>query len=1027
MATYDKYEHLPGVKVNYEDGNLYGNVANASANTQSVLAIGSAIDGPVGQVVSLSAVGGAKAAEALYGGQLKKEVREAVATIAEYNAKYDTTIHVGENVIRPAKVSAETPIVLSSLVVREAGVTLLRVKNLGDLEAGKFFYDEANNLIKFSEPLLGVRVTYEVLKDILVEIPHRGTLIRAMHELINAGCEDIRLLRINGSRAQLKFLVKNQGTALQDILGTATGSQAFSGDLVLDKQSADKAELVKGSTDVAGIRYVREMNADGTVAKEYSGASVANVVASIDHTEGAEKVNFRGGVFRPKSKIEVGYHYIRRSFKQVLDNEGTGVEVLVKSADATAPTYFESTKKFWSTEAIHAGDFSVYVQSDAAGKMAVPQINAQLETLWKFGKASSDMPTNDGGISFTAVYDAWATAQSPQYPRISDAGFKVTAGYWYYEETAPILADNIGYEYTAPGADETYNLRYAPSESFELYYENANKEKVVLAEKTAAAPTGVYTVDLSSETPAITVDAGAVPVGLRIVASYSTLGAQQASNPYILIEGKNEGSVYGRMIDEESDLYSGVEIEVTRDEENELVITFHKPVEKQLTATDKTIRYELRRLRGLQTLGEFVNYVNNDTNNNIVRLTAMAGATNLSVNSFIETQSKIRLGSEFVEAIGEYHMQKAEGRPVGDELRFPLCGRDGFYDTTNLEDTYDLYEHLGGKYVRKEDGQYQLVEQGIFNAIENYPVDIIILLDAYSNTRVGKLSTNEFTGEQEWVHDDSKSFATLLAQHCAILSAKSSETMGYISVAPATSTNLLAIQEYVDELTLTPGLNDHFMFNEATQEEILNEDGSRIDIGGYLGVVFGPEVALNNYQIGTYVASPLSIVAGEISTLPAENAPTNKTLIASSLRYNLSEQQMNQLAAARYLTIESKRELNGNSKVVIKDGVSAAQGNSDYQRISTMRITHTVVRVIRAAADPYIGLPNGLAQRNALSTEIQSSLDKLKDAGVIQDFKYTIFTSAKEAVLGNAFITLELVPAFELRKIHTNVSLRSSI
>ena len=1027
MANYDKYENLPGVKVNYEDGNLFTGAGNQGARTQSVLLIGTAIDGPVGQVVSLAEVGGAGNAENLYGGQLKKEVREAVASIAEYNGSYNTTLHLGENVIKLAKVTDKNPIVLSSLQVREAGTLLTRVNNAGDLASGKYFYDQSTNLMKFHDPMIGIKITYEVLKDIVVEVPHRGTLVRAMYELINAGNEDVRMLRINGSRAQLALLVQNKGTDLADQLGTGSGSQAFFGRLLVDPATADAAHLVKGATDYSSIRYVREMNADGTIAKEYTGNAVANVVASIDHTAGAEGVNFRAGVFRPTNKIEVGYHYTRRTFTQVFDNEGTGNEVLTQSTDATLPLYFTAPNAFWSGETVHAADFSVYVESAAAAKSAVPQFNIALDKLWGFGKDGVDVPTKDGGISFTDAYNNWAVAQSPQYPKTTDAGFKVTASYWYFADSMPILADNITNEFTAPGADQTFTLRYAPTADFRVFYEDpTTSAQVDLVEKTAAVTGGSYTVDLSGDTPVVTIDAGAVPIAFKIIAEYSTLGAQQQADPYVLIEGKYEGSVYGRMIDEDADLYSGVEVEVKLDEEGEQVVVFYKPAEKQLTAKDVSITYSLRRLRALTTLGELVNYVNNDVNNNIVRLSAMNGAATLPLQSFLETNGKIRLGSEFDEALGEYKIKIDDTKMPNDEARYPLCGKDGFFSPNSLQDSLNLYETLGGVYVTKDD-EVSLVKQGVFNKIENYPVDNILLLDAYSNTPIGKMQTNPFTGEQELVADDTKSFATQLAQHCAVLSAKTSETIGFLGVAPVVSTDLLAVQEYINEIVNTPGLNDHFMYNEATHELVLNDKGATIDIGGFVNVIYGPEVGMSNAKIGSYVASPTSLVAGLVSTLNAEVSSTNKEIAASAMRYTLSESQMNQLAGARYVTIEQKRALNGSTKIVVKDGVTAAQPGSDYQRLSTMRITNTVVQIIRLAADPYIGLPNGLAQRNALSAEIQSALDKLKERGVIQDFKYQIYTSAKEMVLGNAFITLELVPQFEMRKIHTSVSLRASL
>jgi hypothetical protein len=111
---------------------------------------------------------------------------------------------------------------------------------------------------------------------------------------------------------------------------------------------------------------------------------------------------------------------------------------------------------------------------------------------------------------------------------------------------------------------------------------------------------------------------------------------------------------------------------------------------------------------------------------------------------------------------------------------------------------------------------------------------------------------------------------------------------------------------------------------------------------------------------------------------------------------------------------------------VVKDGVTGALATSDYTRLSTVRITHTAVQIVRQAADPFIGQPNGLAQRNSLSAEIQASLDRLKELGVLQRFTFTIYSSIQDAVLGNAFITLELVPQFETRKFLTSVVLKAS-
>lgn len=67
MKTY-------GVKVSYEDGNLYTGKQVEDSRTQAILIMGTAIDGPVGEPVSVNQIGGPKAAEKMFGGLLEKRL-----------------------------------------------------------------------------------------------------------------------------------------------------------------------------------------------------------------------------------------------------------------------------------------------------------------------------------------------------------------------------------------------------------------------------------------------------------------------------------------------------------------------------------------------------------------------------------------------------------------------------------------------------------------------------------------------------------------------------------------------------------------------------------------------------------------------------------------------------------------------------------------------------------------------------------------------------------------------------------------
>jgi hypothetical protein len=409
-------------------------------------------------------------------------------------------------------------------------------------------------------------------------------------------------------------------------------------------------------------------------------------------------------------------------------------------------------------------------------------------------------------------------------------------------------------------------------------------------------------------------------------------------------------------------------------------------------------------------------------------------------------------------------MHQDETYPLGDVRRYDWLGNDGLFDTTSMADMLRLFEKLGGSYKRDENGEVVfddndtpiLVEQGIYSKLENYVVDKIVLLDAYANTAIA----SPFSTADNIVVDNTRSFATQLALHCAVVTAKNWETIATIGMAPAPEADLMGLQFYIncstgalkinhtsDELDptsdeykfkkyLRQGINldfanDHFMYNEATMELIHDDEGDPIDIGRYLSVVFGPEVGLVNGKLGYYAPNGAAVYGAFVTTLPGEESTTNhqvKTI--NGLRYTLSEAQHNQLVGGRYITFQEKYVSSANGmvkKYVVKDGVTAAQPNSDYTRLSALRIVHECVQLVRQKADPFLGLPNGMAQRNALYAEIQSGLDKYKEMHKLQNFSFTIYASARDRVIGNSFITLELVPEFENRKFFTSVSLRPSL
>ena len=201
---------------------------------------------------------------------------------------------------------------------------------------------------------------------------------------------------------------------------------------------------------------------------------------------------------------------------------------------------------------------------------------------------------------------------------------------------------------------------------------------------------------------------------------------------------------------------------------------------------------------------------------------------------------------------------------------------------------------------------------------------------------------------------------------------------------------------------------------------ITDSGGHIIDIGKYISIVPGYPVLSNASAVNVngYIASGASTYAGFYSTLDSKSAPTNKVLKGLRMPNRLSNAKLDLLAGAKYTMFAEKPK-----GVVVSDAPTAARQDSDYQRLSTVRIVKDVVDVVRSVADPFIGEANTAQRRAALKTAAEAGLLKLQKAGYIQRFNLAVTATPQQQVQGDANIDLVIVPAFELRQITIVLSL----
>jgi len=203
--------------------------------------------------------------------------------------------------------------------------------------------------------------------------------------------------------------------------------------------------------------------------------------------------------------------------------------------------------------------------------------------------------------------------------------------------------------------------------------------------------------------------------------------------------------------------------------------------------------------------------------------------------------------------------------------------------------------------------------------------------------------------------------------------------------------------------------------------DILSDrNGHKIDIGKYLSLTAMYLTFFNSTdQTGFgYQANMASYYGGFYSALPSNSAPTNKRISGVRVPFRISKTKLNSLAKYKYIAVKQKEAV-----LRISDAPTAARDDSDFTRLTTMRIVADVIDSVRTVAEPYIGEPNTALARISLETAIVRELARLQELGFIQRFEARVSATVAQEIQGDSTVELTIVPAFELRKITVITSL----
>lgn len=250
------------------------------------------------------------------------------------------------------------------------------------------------------------------------------------------------------------------------------------------------------------------------------------------------------------------------------------------------------------------------------------------------------------------------------------------------------------------------------------------------------------------------------------------------------------------------------------------------------------------------------------------------------------------------------------------------------------------------------------------------------------------------------------SFAQTLADYCVTKTLMKSSVLGYIGVKSPVDSKVSTIRKYVDQLMKLD-----------------------TEISPYLQVVASEVGIVMPSSNNIHYINGATNYAATVANLRKESAPTNKPVKGiQAVRFDYSTRQLSRLTGKKIVTFRLK----DGTQLVVTDGITTApfitgaglKRDSDFTRLSTLRITQLAIEVVREAVEPFIGEPNEMPQYNALNTAIKSALEKIREAGAIQGYNFTVANLSSR--LDEASIILEIIPAFELRRVEVVVNLAPS-
>jgi hypothetical protein len=188
------------------------------------------------------------------------------------------------------------------------------------------------------------------------------------------------------------------------------------------------------------------------------------------------------------------------------------------------------------------------------------------------------------------------------------------------------------------------------------------------------------------------------------------------------------------------------------------------------------------------------------------------------------------------------------------------------------------------------------------------------------------------------------------------------------------------------------------------------------EVGRFVTVI-ATELQSAGYPTAWGYSNGACAYAAALSRMASYVSPVNKVVFnIAKLRYNASRTSLTSISDKSINSVI----LNFNRAPIFSDGLTLASANSDFTRLSTLKIVNEAALLVRQVCQKFIGEASTIQTRNSMETAITSALRGMQQLGALLDSDFTISYVAAE---NKAIIDLVLTPAFELKTIEVSISI----